>query len=61
MLFHITQKHDPQDCPYGKGGSPSLFDRDASGITLRGFWLAFRSTRSTSSSRRTTSTPSTHS
>jgi len=41
MLFHITQTHDPEDCPYGKGGSPALFDRDAPGITLRGYWLAF--------------------
>jgi hypothetical protein len=41
MLFHIKQTHEPQDCPYGAGGSPALFDRDAPDITLHGFWLAF--------------------
>jgi hypothetical protein len=40
MLFHIKQSHDP-DCPYGKGGSKSLFDANAEGVTLRGYWLAF--------------------
>ena len=41
MLFHITQSHDPADCPYGKGGSRSLFDENAAGVTLKGFWLSF--------------------
>jgi hypothetical protein len=41
MLFHIKQSHAPDDCPYGKGGSPGLVDRDASGIKLHGYWLAF--------------------
>ena len=41
MLFHIKQSHEPRDCPYGKGGSRSLFDQAAEGITLRGYWLAF--------------------
>jgi hypothetical protein len=41
MLFHIKQTHAPQDCPYGKGGSPSLVDRSAPGVKLHGFWLAF--------------------
>jgi hypothetical protein len=41
MLFHITQSHDPADCPYGKGGSKSLFDESAPGIKLVGYWLAF--------------------
>ena len=41
MLFHITQTHEPKDCPYGKGGSPKLVDRGAAGITVHGFWLAF--------------------
>lgn len=41
MLFHIKQSHAPADCPYGKGGSRSLFDEHADGVTLRGFWLAF--------------------
>jgi hypothetical protein len=41
MLFHIKQTHAPDDCPYGKGGSPGLFDRDARDIKLHGYWLAF--------------------
>ena len=41
MLFHIKQSHAPADCPYGKGGSKSLFDEKAAGVTLVGYWLAF--------------------
>jgi hypothetical protein len=41
VLFHIKQTHAPADCPYGKGGSKSLFDEHASGVTIRGYWLAF--------------------
>jgi hypothetical protein len=41
MLFHVKQTHEPKDCPYGKGGSPSLVDRSALGVTLHGSWLAF--------------------
>jgi hypothetical protein len=41
MLFHIKQVHAPQDCPYGKGGSRSLVDRTAEGVTVHGSWLAF--------------------
>ncbi len=41
MLFHVKQSHEPRDCPYGKGGSRSLFDADAPGIKLHGYWLAF--------------------
>jgi hypothetical protein len=41
MLFHVTQSHTPADCPYGKGGSRSLFDENAPGIKLQGYWLAF--------------------
>ena len=41
MLFHITQSHAPADCPYGKGGSRSLFDAAAPGVSLVGYWLAF--------------------
>jgi len=41
MLFHIRQTHAPADCPYGKGGSRSLFDENAAGVTVRGYWLAF--------------------
>jgi hypothetical protein len=41
MLFHIKQSHAPTDCPYGKGGSRSLFDADAKGVKIHGYWLAF--------------------
>ena len=41
MLFHIKQSHAPRDCPYPAGGSRSLFDADAPGVTIHGYWLAF--------------------
>jgi hypothetical protein len=41
MLFHIKQSHAPADCPYGKGGSRSLFDDKAAGVDIVGYWLAF--------------------
>ena len=41
MLFHIKQSHAPADCPYGKGGSKSLFDGDNTDVTIHGYWLAF--------------------
>jgi hypothetical protein len=41
VLFHIKQSHAPADCPYGKGGSKSLFDETAAGVTVVGYRLAF--------------------
>ena len=41
MLFHIKQSHAPADCPYGKGGSTTLFDEHADGVKMLGYWLAF--------------------
>lgn len=41
MLFHIMQTHEPRDCPYGKGGSKSLFDDSYEGVKIVGYWLAF--------------------
>jgi hypothetical protein len=41
MLFHIEQSHEPTDCPYGKGGSPSLHDATVQGVTVHGVWGAF--------------------
>ena len=41
MLFHIKQSHAPADCPFGSGGSRSLFDGDYPDVTVHGFWLAF--------------------
>ena len=34
MLFHVEQVHAPQDCPYGRGGSPSLHDKTVSDVRL---------------------------
>ena len=41
MLFHIKQTHAPADCPYGKGGSTSLFDGQSKDVKVHGYWLAF--------------------
>src|ERR1041384_6090847 len=41
MLFHIKQSHEPRDCPYGKGGSRSLFDSESKDVKIHGYWLAF--------------------
>jgi hypothetical protein len=41
VLFHIKQRHAPNDCPYGKGGSRSLFEGDSKDVRIVGFWLAF--------------------
>ena len=40
MLFHIKQSHEPRDCPYGKGGSKSLFDGDSQDVKVVGYWLS---------------------
>ena len=36
MLFHIKQTHAPADCPYGKGGSTSLFDGESTDVKIHG-------------------------
>jgi hypothetical protein len=41
MLFHIEQSHDPADCPYGRGGSPSLHDATVEGVRVLGIYGAF--------------------
>ncbi len=41
MLFHIKQSHAPADCPYGKGGSTSLFEKSSTSVRIAGYWLAF--------------------
>ena len=41
MLIHVKQSHKPKDCPYGKGGSRSLFDRESKEVRIHGYWLAF--------------------
>lgn len=37
MLFRIKQSQAPADCPFGKGGSRSLFDGDHPDVRIRGF------------------------
>ncbi|MBT3268428.1 hypothetical protein HN371_14830 [Candidatus Poribacteria bacterium] len=34
MLFHVTQRHTPDSCPLNSGGSRSLYDAEAEGVTL---------------------------
>ena len=41
MLFHIKQTHTPENCPFGKGGSRSLFDYQSEDVKIHGYWLAF--------------------
>ncbi|MDX6324895.1 MAG: hypothetical protein QOK15_1249 [Nocardioidaceae bacterium] len=36
MLFHITQVHTPELCPWDEGGSNSLYDADVEGVKLIG-------------------------
>jgi hypothetical protein len=41
MLFHITQVHTPESCPYGRGGSRSLHDASVSDVKVVGVYGAF--------------------
>jgi len=41
MLFHVMQRHEPRDCPYGNGGSTSLFDGESKDVRVVGYWLSF--------------------
>lgn len=41
MLFHIEQVHAPENCPYGRGGSPTLYDANAEGVRVIGVYGAF--------------------
>ena len=41
MLFHIKQVHTPENCPYGKGGSTTLYNARAEGIKVLGVYGAF--------------------
>jgi hypothetical protein len=36
MLFHITQVHSPELCPWDDGGSNSLYDADVEGLSVIG-------------------------
>lgn len=41
MLFHITQTHTPENCPYGHGGSKALHDTTVPGVKLIAMYGAF--------------------
>ena len=41
MIFHITQSHAPELCPKDEGGSKTLFDPSAEGVTLKAMYGAF--------------------
>ncbi len=41
MLFMITQVHTPETCPIDAGGSDSLIDKNAEGVTVKGRWGAW--------------------
>ena len=41
MLFHITQAHAPENCPYGQGGSQSLHDASVAGVEVKAVYGAF--------------------
>ncbi len=41
MLFMITQKHAPESCPMHVGGSRTLYDPSAEGVTLIARYAAF--------------------
>lgn len=41
MLFLITQEHTPESCPKDVGGSETLYNREAQGVTLRAMYGAF--------------------
>ena len=41
MLFHIEQTHEPEDCPYGHGGSRSFLDASVEGVEVKAIYGAF--------------------
>lgn len=41
MLFHITQTHNPENCPKNEGGSKTLYDPKVEGVKLRAMYGAF--------------------
>jgi len=41
MLFLITQSHTPATCPKEKGGSHTLYNPEAEGVTLKAMYGAF--------------------
>ncbi len=41
MLFMITQVHTPETCPMDAGGSDTLINKNAPGVTVKGRWGAW--------------------
>ncbi len=41
MLFLVTQEHTPESCPKDTGGSKTLYDSKAEGVTLKAAYGAF--------------------
>jgi hypothetical protein len=41
VLFHIEQVHAPADCPYGRGGSSTLYDSDVADVNVVGIYGSF--------------------
>lgn len=41
MLFHVTQTHTPDKCPKEVGGASTLYNKEAPGVTLKGFYGAY--------------------
>lgn len=41
MLFLIAQEHTPELCPKDIGGSKTLYDSKADGVTLKAMYGAF--------------------
>lgn len=41
MLFLITQEHTPESCPKDVGGSKTLYNPKAEGVTLKAVYGAF--------------------
>lgn len=41
MLFLITQEHTAESCPKDVGGSKTLYDAKAEGVTLKAVYGAF--------------------
>ena len=41
MLFLITQEHTPESCPKDTGGSKTLYNAKAEGVTVKGMYGAF--------------------
>ena len=41
MLLHIEQVHEPENCPYGHGGSTSLHDSSVTGVRLVAMYGSF--------------------